>query len=132
MAFKINKSLLAAEQANATEKTTKIKVELAEFDESGRKLSDKGHFYIECVMLDTESMNRLTKEEGFNNFEMAETYLRGWSDIKDEEGNDIPYNDENRSLVLSDPGLAMAIGEAIVNANFRKRVTTARKPGQRR
>tara|TARA_Y100001973_G_scaffold81660_1_gene120452 strand:- start:2026 stop:2331 length:306 start_codon:yes stop_codon:yes gene_type:complete len=48
--------------------------------------------------------------------ECAKKVIVGWSDVFDEEGNQVEYNQENLNEVLEIPGLAIAISTTYVNS----------------
>tara|TARA_R100000664_G_C2714709_1_gene110253 strand:+ start:31 stop:411 length:381 start_codon:yes stop_codon:yes gene_type:complete len=49
---------------------------------------------------------------GVTDISIAEEVLVGWSDVKDEEGNDVPFTNKTRKQILEVPMLASAIIEA--------------------
>jgi hypothetical protein len=79
---------------------------VARFEISGNDLTDAGR------------IGRLEGEEAARDF--LERTLVGWSDIRTETGEELPFSPENRDALLADPfvlgGIAQAIAECLSGA----------------
>lgn len=47
---------------------------------------------------------------------LIDEIVEGWEGIKDEQGDDLVYNDENRTLLFDDPYVMRAVIQAYTNS----------------
>lgn len=73
---------------------------------------DRHEFMAEFKRLPQSRLDEIqkqAKDNAVNDGEFLDEILLGWSGIKDEQGEDVPFNEAARRIVLDLPGMRAAI-----------------------
>lgn len=77
-------------------------------------------FTCEFRRLSTSELDDLTKKESLTDKQFAKAVVAGWSDIKDKNDNELPFNDVNLNRLLDIIGVA-----TIISLAYREALTDA-------
>lgn len=91
------------------EKNYKWPVNIAEPVDGGNFTNHK--VSVKFKMLSQERIDEVVKNEAEDDADILRDVLVGWDDeaFKDEAGNNLPFNEENKGLVLSVPFVRSAL-----------------------
>lgn len=73
----------------------------------------KATFSAEIEVIDRDEQRAVLDANG----DLLDRQLVGWSNVKDADGNDFPFNDENKKKLLGIPYVCQALYEALGQIN---------------